>query len=80
MVAQFLSRQAGLFWGVTVGTPDVEILKIRHYNVISDFPGLTHTPWTIDLTNPNTPYTRIHTCIHTRIRVTPITLCKLLCT
>ena len=60
------------FWGITVGTPDVDILKIRHYNVISDFSGPTHTPWTIDLTNPNTLCTRIHTGLHTRIRVTPI--------
>ena len=47
---QVLFCQAGLVLGIMVGTGDVQTLQIRHYNVIPDLSGPTHTPNTVYLT------------------------------
>ncbi len=39
-----------LLLGITVGRCDAQTLKLRHYNVIPDLSGPTHTPWTSEVT------------------------------
>ena len=56
----------------TVGTGEIQTLVIRHYNVIPDLSGQTHTPWTFDLDLNEHRDFRQSTVLHSRITAVPV--------